>query len=135
MQIRLLGLFWTVGVFAILAESLCAANFDWPQWRGPDRTDVSKETGLLKSWPQDGPKRLWFYDKAGNGYSGPSIANGKYFTIGTRDDSECVIALDANTGKELWVAKLGGILKTIGVGDLAAHQRSTVTKSTGSVAG
>jgi len=26
-------------------------GFDWPQWRGPDRSDVSKETNLLKSWP------------------------------------------------------------------------------------
>jgi outer membrane protein assembly factor BamB len=88
-----------------------AAEFDWPQWRGPDRSDVSKETGLLKKWPAEGPKRLWLFENAGNGYSGPAIANGKYFTIGTRDNNECVIALDANTGKELWVAKLGGELE------------------------
>ena len=88
-----------------------AAEFDWPQWRGPDRTDVSKETGLLKKWPAEGPKRLWLFENAGSGYSGPAIANGKYFTIGTRDNSECVLALDANTGKELWIAKLGGELE------------------------
>jgi outer membrane protein assembly factor BamB len=88
-----------------------AAEFDWPQWRGPDRSDVSKETGLLKKWPAEGPKRLWLFENAGNGYSGPAIANGKYFTIGTRDNSECVIALDANIGKELWTAKLGGELE------------------------
>jgi len=66
---------------------------------------------LLKSWPQGGPRRLWLYENAGNGYSGPSISNGKYFVLGTRDGSECIIALDANTGKELWTAKLGGILE------------------------
>ena len=95
----------------LLLGNVNAANFDWPQWRGPDRTDVSKETGLPKKWPADGPKRVWLFENAGNGYSGPAIANGKYFTIGTRDNNECVLALDANTGKELWVAKIGGELE------------------------
>src|SRR5688572_22205309 len=89
-----------------------AANFDWPQWRGPDRTDVSKETGLLKKWPAEGPKRVWLYENDRNGYSGPAIANGKYFSIGTRDGGEWVLALDANAGKELWAAKIGGELET-----------------------
>jgi hypothetical protein len=44
---------------------LNANSLDWPQWRGPDRTDVSMETGLLKSWPADGPKRLWLFENAG----------------------------------------------------------------------
>src|SRR5688572_1546608 len=102
----------------LLAVSLalaCAATaahaLDWPQWRGPDRTDVSKETGLLKSWPEGGPKRLWLYENAGNAYSGPAIVNGKLFTLGTRDGNEVLLALDANTGKELWAAKVGSILK------------------------
>jgi outer membrane protein assembly factor BamB len=95
---------------ACCAANALAANFDWPQWRGADRTDVSKETGLLKSWPEGGPKRLWLYEKGGNGYSGPAIVGGKLFTIGTRDGNEVLLALDANTGKELWFASLGGIL-------------------------
>jgi outer membrane protein assembly factor BamB len=107
------GLFCKVFVAVIVGMGgvVSAANFDWPQWRGPDRSDVSKETGLLKHWPSEGPRRIWLYENAGNGYSGPAIANGKYFTVGTRDDNECVIALDANTGKELWVAKLGAVLE------------------------
>ena len=88
-----------------------AGRFDWPQWRGPDRSDVSRETGLLKSWPPGGPKRVWLYENAGNGYSGPAIVGGKLFTLGTRDQSESLIALDAGTGKELWVAQMGSILK------------------------
>lgn len=96
--------------FSTLALSVSAAGSDWPQWRGPDRTDVSQETGLLKSWPAGGPKRLWLFENAGHGYSGPAIAAGKYFTVGTRDGSEILLVLDANTGKELWTAKLGSIL-------------------------
>jgi len=96
---------------ALCLGNIPAASFDWPQWRGPDRSDASKETGLLKKWPAEGPKRVWLYENAGNGYSGPAIANGKFFTIGTRDNNECILALDANTGKELWVANIGGVLE------------------------
>ncbi len=85
-------------------------SFDWPQWRGPNRDDISKETGLLKSWPEGGPKKIWSYDKAGNGYSGFAVDDGKVFTMGTREDSELLICLDAVKGGELWVAKLGPIL-------------------------
>ena len=87
-----------------------AAALDWPQWRGPDRTDVSKETGLLKQWPEGGPKQVWLYKEAGKGYAGPAIVGGKFYTMGTRDGSEVLLALDANSGKELWTAKLGNIL-------------------------
>ncbi|MCI0748205.1 MAG: PQQ-like beta-propeller repeat protein [Verrucomicrobia subdivision 3 bacterium] len=97
-------------VLVISAGSGLAASLDWPQWRGPDRTDVSKETGLLKTWPENGPKRLWLFENAGNGYSGPAIADGKFFTIGTRDGNEVILTLDANSGKELWTAKLGDVL-------------------------
>jgi outer membrane protein assembly factor BamB len=82
---------------------------DWPQWRGPDRTDLSKETGLLKQWPAEGPKQVWIYKNAGNGYSGPAIVGGKLYTLGTRDGSEVLLCLDAAKGTELWAAKLGSI--------------------------
>lgn len=98
-----LGGGWTITV--------SAANFDWPQWRGPDRTDISKETGLLKSWPEGGPKRVWLFENAGNGYSGPAIANGRLYTMGTRDSGEIVLALDANTGRELWAVSIDSILE------------------------
>ena len=37
-----------------LAQAVTAG--DWPAWRGPSRDGISKETGLLKEWPKDGPK-------------------------------------------------------------------------------
>lgn len=98
-----------VSALTLTIRPVCAG--DWPQWRGPERTDLSKETGLLKSWPEAGPKRLWMFDKAGQGYSGPAIVKGKLFTLGTRDGNEILLALDANTGNELWTAKIGSILK------------------------
>jgi hypothetical protein len=51
---------------------------DWPQWRGPNRDDVSKETGLLKTWPTGGPKRVWLFENAGKGYSGPAILHARH---------------------------------------------------------
>ena len=95
---------------ALLALSLCTAvAADWPQWRGPNRDDNNTETGLLKEWPAGGPKRAWLFENAGMGYAGFSVAGGKLFVNGTRDNSEVLIALDANTGKELWAAPIGSI--------------------------
>lgn len=83
---------------------------DWPEWRGPSRTDVSAEKGLLSSWPEGGPKQLWTFTSAGSGYSGFSVVDGKLFTMGTRGDKEILMALDAVKGIELWTAPLGPIL-------------------------
>jgi outer membrane protein assembly factor BamB len=94
---------------AALSSATYANNFDWPQWRGPDRSHVSKETGLLKSWPEGGPKRVWLYENAGAGYSGPAIVNGKFYILGTRDAGEILLVLDANTGKELGATRLDSI--------------------------
>lgn len=87
------------------------AALDWPQWRGPHRNDLSKESGLLKSWPAEGPRRVWLFENAGQGYSGPSVVGGKLFTLGTRSGAEILLALDAGTGKELWTANMGDVLK------------------------
>lgn len=100
----------TLAVLSVLLP-LTASAADWPQWRGPDRTDLSQETGLLRTWPEGGPKRLWLFENAGQGYSGPAIAQGKFFTLSARDGHEILLVLDANTGKELWTAKLGSVLK------------------------
>ena len=97
-------------VLLALQTAALAAPHDWPQWRGPDRSDVSRETGLLQQWPAGGPKKLWTFENAGNGYSGPAIVNGRLFTLGTRDGKEIVLALDAATGKEVWAAPMDGIL-------------------------
>jgi outer membrane protein assembly factor BamB len=99
-------------LFAALATtSVSAGSADWPQWRGPNRTDISTESGLLKSWPEGGPKRVWLFNDAGLGYSGPAIVGGKLFTMGIREGSEQLIAVDASSGKLLWSVKIGEILK------------------------
>ena len=79
---------------------------DWPQFRGPDRTGVSRETGLLKSWPAGGPKLLWKATGLGEGHAAPSVAKGKIFGMGLRGDEEVVWAVDVRTGTEVWHTKI-----------------------------
>src|SRR3954447_15058473 len=89
------------------AGSVFARADDWPQWRGPDRTDVSKEKGLLQDWPKDGPKLLWTNHNAGLGHSGPAVVGDRLYTLGARGGDEYVIALDVASGKEVWSQKVG----------------------------
>src|SRR5579884_1622584 len=86
---------------ACLLTPLAGAD-DWPQWRGPERSGVSKEKGLLKEWPKGGPKLLWKADKLGIGYSTPSVVGDRVFLLGEADKQEYLIALDAGMGQEQW---------------------------------
>src|SRR5579883_2238457 len=97
----------------VLAASVLAAPAlvradDWPQWRGPNRDAVSKEKGLLKTWPAAGPKLAWTFDKAGMGFSAPAVVGGVVYTMGARGDDEFILALDSK-GKELWATKIGPV--------------------------
>lgn len=84
---------------------------DWPQWRGPNRDGISKETGLLKQWPADGPPLVWKTTGAGGGYSSFSIAKGRLFTMGLRGDREYVVAFDVATGKQAWATAHGSAFR------------------------
>ena len=100
-----------LSILCLLASSISGIAGDWPQWRGPDRTDVSKETGLLKSWPKDGPKLLWTCSDGGLGYAGPAIVGDRLYTMGAKDESEFVYALDVSSGKEVWACELGKLFQ------------------------
>jgi len=78
----------------------------WPQWRGPNRDNVSADSGLLKEWPKDGPPLIWQAEGLGQGIASVSIADGRVFTLGYRDEREYVTTL-SETGKQLWMASIG----------------------------
>src|SRR5258708_6869517 len=84
-----------------------AAASDWPGWRGPERTGVSREAGLLKQWPAGGPTLVWKATGVGGGYSTPSVAQGRLFVMGSKDGEEFVMALDIQDGRRLWSTKVG----------------------------
>ena len=71
---------------------------DWPQWRGPNRDGCSPESGLLAEWPDGGPKLLWKAEGLGLGYAGVSLADGRIFTMGDKDDASHLIALHESDG-------------------------------------
>src|SRR5262245_41651130 len=96
--------FFVTGAFA-------QTTGEWPQWRGPNRDGISKETGLLKQWPTQGPPLVWKATAAGTGYSSLAISGGRIFTMGVRGDREYIIAFDVATGKEVWATVNGGIYK------------------------
>jgi len=98
-------------VFLVLSMVLPAADteaagFDWPQWRGPQRDGVSRETGLLKKWPADGPPIAWKATGLGGSYCTPSVAGGKVFGMGYVNDEEVIWAVSEKDGSQLWMKKV-----------------------------
>lgn len=79
---------------------------DYPQWRGVHRDGISTETGLLKQWPQGGPKLAWKSPGMGLGHGTVSVARGHIYGMGLRGQDEVVWALDEKTGKEVWSKKI-----------------------------
>jgi outer membrane protein assembly factor BamB len=88
-------------IVTVLILATPAGADDWPNWRGPQHDGISRETGLLKAWPADGPKVLWKTDLTG-GYSSVSVANGRVFTQTKDGKEDLVLCVDALTGKKLW---------------------------------
>lgn len=85
---------------------------DWPTFRGPNRDGICKETGLLQSWPKDGPSKVWTVKNLGLGYGTPTIADGKIFGMGTRDGKDGIWALKESDGSELWFTPIDDPRKT-----------------------
>ena len=99
----------------MVCSATVATADDWPQWMGPKRDNVWRETGLLETLPKE-PKIVWRAPVAG-GYSGPAVAGGKVYVTDyvTKDDVkvdnfarkestglERILCLDEKTGKVLW---------------------------------
>jgi len=93
-------------IAVVTIQSAVAA--DWPAWRGPNRDAISTEKGLLKTWPEGGPKLLWTFEDAGQGYAGMAVVGGTVYTMGARGEDEYLIAVDGK-GKEIWSTKIGPV--------------------------
>ena len=104
-------------VWVLLARAGIHAE-DWPQWMGAHRDAVWSETGIIDTFPKDGPKVKWRVKIAG-GYAGPAVAGGKvyvtdYVSVGNLKKefhkekfagSERILCLDAKDGSQLWEYK------------------------------
>ncbi|MDR0573578.1 MAG: PQQ-binding-like beta-propeller repeat protein [Tannerella sp.] len=116
------------GIFlylSLLALSLSAQ--DNIQWRGTDRTGIYHETGLLKSWPENGPVLLWHYDGLGEGHSSVAIDSEKIYITGLTEGQGYIYVFDMN-GKLLKKKEYGPDWNTNYIGP-----RGTVTVNEGKI--
>jgi len=91
---------------AMMAMLLAAAGLSaqepyWPCWRGPNHDGKSTETGLLKTWPEEGPPRLWRATGLGKGFSTVAVVGDAIYTAGDADSDLILVALDAD-GQPRW---------------------------------
>jgi outer membrane protein assembly factor BamB len=70
----------SLAVLACVSITSGALADDWPQWLGPERDAVWRETGILEKFPADGPKVRWRVP-IGGGYTGPAVADGRVFVM------------------------------------------------------
>jgi outer membrane protein assembly factor BamB len=109
-----------VSVITLNAQS---SSVDWPQWRGPDRNGISKETGLLSQWPRSGPPVAWSAAMLGAGYGSISVQGDRVYVQGMRNRQSVVSTLNRADGKLVWVRILG----PAGDNDRGPGPRSTPT--------
>ena len=100
---------WYFVLFLLSATAFPASaeSFDWPQWQGPDRNGISKERGLLKEWPQEGPSLAWKASGIGEGMGGIAVSGGRIYTTGDSDGTAWLYALNESDGQVAWKAKIG----------------------------
>jgi outer membrane protein assembly factor BamB len=91
------------------AMMVLAETNSWHQWRGPQRDGHAAPQSLLKEWPSGGPKMVWEYKNLGMGFSTCSLAAGRLYTMGARDQACFVVCLDAKTGQLLWEKSIDGV--------------------------
>ncbi len=96
-------LLYALAAMALPCAPTSARADDWPQWLGPKRDGVWRETGILETFPKGGPKELWRVPIA-SGYSGPAVADGRVFVTDrpASGKQERVICVDEKTGNVLW---------------------------------
>ena len=108
---------------AMATGSQSNAGLDWPQWRGPDRSGLSKETGLLKNWPASGPSRVWLASGLGAGFGSIAVQGDRVYVQGMKGRDSAVSSLDRATGRPLWSRVIGRALSN----DRGPGPRSTPT--------
>lgn len=132
--------------FVITCMFFSTMNEPVNEWRGPNRSGVYNESGLLKEWPAEGPKLLWAIDSTGRGYGSPVISGDQLFINGETDSTSYLYAYNLQ-GKLLWKTPSGQewvknfpgsrstptvvgnqIYVSTGKGDIACISKETGTK-------
>jgi outer membrane protein assembly factor BamB len=96
---------------------------DWPQWQGPARNGLSRETGLLQRWPASGPSLVWSVSTLGNGYGSVAVKGDLIFVQGAKSRESVIHVLRRSDGKGVWSKALG----SSGTNDRGPGPRGTPT--------
>lgn len=88
-------------ILAPFSEIISQTSREWPCFHGPDRTNLSAETGLLKAWDEKGPVLLFTISGLGEGYTSTTIAGGMIYTAGSSGNQSWLYAFDSK-GKLVW---------------------------------
>lgn len=99
--------FAAASAVGLSGQGSVGAGADWPQWRGPNRSGVSTETGLADGWPAAGPPRVWSASNLGGGFGSIAAHGDRIFVQGMRDGRSVVSALNRADGRPVWVTDLG----------------------------
>ena len=94
-------------IFGIIACMLQVQAQEIAQWRGDNRDGKYNETGLLKKWPEAGPKLLWHYDELGTGHASAAVTKDMVYTAGTTAEGNGFIIALNHTGKQIWKKDYG----------------------------
>jgi outer membrane protein assembly factor BamB len=100
------------GLLLVVALTISSAALaaDWPQWRGPERTGLSAETGLLAEWPADGPTLVWQVKNIDDGFSTPAVVGDRLYLMSNKGtDDEFVQALSVADGSQKWATRVGKV--------------------------
>jgi outer membrane protein assembly factor BamB len=99
-----------LGALCVCSFVLAAGADDWPGWRGPQRTGISRETGLLKAWPKNGPPLLWRVNDVGDGYSTPAVVGDRLYVLSNKGtEDEFLQARSVKDGTQVWSIRLGKV--------------------------
>ena len=77
-------------------------------WRGPGRSGIYNEKGLMKSWPGSGPSMIWETEGLGKGYSSATVTDDAVYITGTKNNKD-VLSAFSQEGRKLWEVEYGSI--------------------------
>jgi outer membrane protein assembly factor BamB len=97
-------------------------------WRGPGRSGIYNETGLMKSWPSSGPSLVWEVTGIGKGYSSATVTGDAVYITGTKENRDVLTAFTRD-GKKKWEMGYGNISPNVN----SPESRGTATVSNGKI--
>jgi len=92
--------------FLLMSLPVISVYCQLSEWRGPERSGIYNETGLLKKWSEGGPKLVWEFANSGFGYSSATVTGDAVYVTGRKETNDVLTALTPD-GKKKWEVVYG----------------------------